>query len=277
MINEEVTSGRFINQKDMNNQAKSIVIGRLVAQDFFPNQIPLGKYLQVGNAMYQVVGVFKSKDGGDNAERALYTPFSTFKIIYATDKVSSIIVTPKDGLGLSEISDLAKTIEYNMRIRHNVAASDYSGLWVRNAAEDMEQTNQFFVILTVIVLVIGGGSLIAGIVSIGNIMIFSVKERTKEIGIRKALGATPFNVLSLILQEAILITIIFGILGIALASLVVENIGDSLEEYFIFNPGVEMKSLIVASVILFVSGTISGLIPALSAARIKPIDALRDE
>ena len=277
MINEEVTSGRFINQKDMNNQAKSIVIGRLVVQDFFPNQIPLGKYLQVGNAMYQVVGVFKSKDGGDNAERALYTPFSTFKIIYATDKVSSIIVTPKDGLGLSEISDLAKTIEYNMRIRHNVAASDYSGLWVRNAAEDMEQTNQFFVILTVIVLVIGGGSLIAGIVSIGNIMIFSVKERTKEIGIRKALGATPFNVLSLILQEAILITIIFGILGIALASLVVENIGDSLEEYFIFNPGVEMKSLIVASVILFVSGTISGLIPALSAARIKPIDALRDE
>ena len=107
--------------------------------------------------------------------------------------------------------------------------------------------------------------------------VFSVKERTKEIGIRKALGATPSNVLGLILQEAILITIIFGAIGIALAALVVENIGDSLEEYFIYNPGVETNSLVMACIILFVAGTVSGLIPALNAARIKPIDALRDE
>ena len=148
---------------------------------------------------------------------------------------------------------------------------------MRNAADAMEETNQFFVILTIIVFVIGGGSLIAGIVSIGNIMVFSVKERTKEIGIRKALGATPANVLGLILQESILLTILCGAIGIALAALVVENIGDSLEEYFIYNPGVETKSLVLASIILFVAGTVSGLIPALNAARIKPIDALRDE
>lgn len=277
MINEKVTLGRFINQKDMDNQTKSIVVGRLVAQDFYPNQIAIGKYLQIGASMYQIVGVFESKDGGDNAERALYAPFTTFRTIYATDKVSSIIVTPKDGMSLTDISKLANAIEYNMRARHNVASSDYGGMWVRNAAETMEDTNQFFVILTIIVFIIGGGSLIAGIVSIGNIMVFSVKERTKEIGIRKALGATPANVLSLILQEAIIITLIFGAIGIAFAALLVENIGDSLEEYFIYNPGVETNSLVMACIILFVAGTVSGLIPALNAARIKPIDALRDE
>lgn len=277
MINEKMTLGRFINQKDMDNQSKSIVIGRLVAQDFYPNQIAIGKYLQIGSSMYQIVGVFESADGGDNAERALYAPFTTFRTIYATDKVSSIIITPKDGMALSDISKLANAIEYNLKARHNVAPSDYGGVWVRNAADAMEDTNQFFVILTIIVFVIGGGSLIAGIVSIGNIMVFSVKERTKEIGIRKALGATPANVLALILQEAIMITIIFGAIGIALAALLVENIGDSLEEYFIYNPGVETNSLVMACIILFVAGTVSGLIPALNAARIKPIDALRDE
>lgn len=277
VINEEVTLGRFINSKDMENQTKSVVIGRLVAQDFYPNQVAIGKYLQIGKSIYQIVGVFESKDGGDNAERALYAPFSTFRTIYATDKVSSIVIVPKNEKDLDKIENLSNSIESNLRIRHNVSPDDYGGLWVRNAAENMKDTNQFFVILTVIVFVIGGGSLIAGIVSIGNIMVFSVKERTKEIGIRKALGATPLHVLGLILQEAILITLIFGAIGIGLAALLVENIGDSLVEYFIYNPGVETNSLITASIILFMSGTISGLIPALNAARIKPIDALRDE
>ena len=277
MINEEVTLGRFINKKDIENQQKNVVVGRLVAQDFYPNQIAIGKYLQVGKGVYQIVGIFESKDGGDNAERAIYAPLSTFKTIYATDDVSSIIITPKDNLSLSEIKKLANTIEYNMKVRYAIAPSDYSGVRVRNAAESMEETDSFFFALTIIVFIIGGGSLIAGIVSIGNIMVFSVKERTKEIGIRKALGATPFSVLTLIMQEAILITLVFGAIGILLASLVVENIGDSLEDYFIYNPGVESKSLILATLILFIAGTISGLIPALRAARIKPIEALRDE
>ena len=277
MINETVSVGRFINENDMKEFAKSIVIGRLVAQDFFPNQIAIGNYLQIGKGVYKIVGIFESPDGGDNAERVIYAPFNTFKLLYATDEVSSIIVTPKDDLDLTEISNLANTIEYNLKKRHHISSSDFSGIWVRNAAEQIENTNSFFFVLTLIVLVIGGGSLIAGIVSIGNIMVFSVKERTKEIGIRKALGATPISVLSLIMQEAIIITLIFGALGIILATLVVESLGNSLEDYFIMNPGVDSKSLILATIILFVAGTFSGLIPALRAARIKPIEALRDE
>lgn len=277
MINEEMTLGRFINEKDIKEQAKNVVVGRLVAQDFYPNQVAIGKYLQIGKGVYQIVGVFESKDGGDNAERKIYSPYSTFKTIYATDEVSQIVITPKDRLSLQEIKKLANTIETNLKSRQNIAPNDYSGLYVRNAAEAMDETNNFFFALTLIVFVIGGGSLIAGIVSIGNIMVFSVKERTKEIGIRKALGATPLSVLTLIMQEAIIITLVFGSIGILAAILIVESIGDSLEEYFIFNPGVDSKSLVLATIILFVAGTISGLIPALRAAKIKPIEALRDE
>lgn len=277
IINENVTIGRFINKKDMDNHTKSIVIGRLVAQDFFPGQIPIGQNLQIGKGVYQIVGIFESPDGGDNAERSIYASYTTFKTIYATDEVSSIIIAPKDDLKLDDIKKLSSTIDYNLKNRYSISPDDFSGVRVRNAAESMEETDQFFFILTVVVFIIGGGSLIAGIVSIGNIMVFSVKERTKEIGIRKALGATPVSVLSLIMQEAIIITLIFGAIGILLATLVVENIGDSLEDYFIYNPGVESKSLILATVILFVAGTVSGMIPALRAARIKPIDALRDE
>lgn len=277
MINEKISYGRFINEKDMDNQSKSIVVGRLVAQDFFPGQVAIGQNLQIGKGVYTIVGIFESADGGDNAERSIYTPYTTFKTIYATDEVSSIIITPKDELKLGDIKKLANTIDYNFKVRYNISPEDYSGVRVRNAAESMEETDQFFFILTLMVFIIGGGSLIAGIVSIGNIMVFSVKERTKEIGIRKALGATPISVLSLIMQEAILITLVFGAIGILLATLVVENIGDSLEEYFIFDPGVDSKSLILATIILFVAGTVSGMIPALRAAKIKPIEALRDE
>ncbi|MBS7333180.1 MAG: ABC transporter permease [Weeksellaceae bacterium] len=277
MINEKISYGRFINDKDMKNQSKSIVIGRLVAQDFFPGQIAIGQNLQIGKGVYNIVGIFESADGGDNAERSIYTPYTTFKTIYATDEVSSIIITPADHLSLQDIKKLATTIDYNFKVRYNINPNDFTGVRVRNAAEQMEETDQFFFILTLMVFIIGGGSLIAGIVSIGNIMVFSVKERTKEIGIRKALGATPFSVLSLIMQEAILITLVFGAIGIALATLLVENIGNSLEDYFIFNPGVDSKSLVLATVILFVAGTVSGMIPALRAAKIKPIEALRDE
>lgn len=275
-INEKVTLGRFINEKDIKNQAKSIVVGRLVAQDFFPGQIAIGQSLQIGQGVYQIVGIFESADGGDNAERAIYAPYSTFKTIYATDEVSSIVITPKENLSLGDIKKLATAIDYNLKNRYNISPNDYSGLRVRNFAEAMEETDQFFFILTVIVFIIGGGSLIAGVVSIGNIMVFSVKERTKEIGIRKALGATPASILTLIMQEAIVITLFFGAIGIMMATILVENIGDSLEEYFIFNPGVDSKSLVLATVILFVAGTVSGMLPALRAARIKPIDALRD-
>lgn len=275
-INEKVTFGRFIDEKDIKNQAKTIVVGRLVAQDFFPGQIAIGQSLQIGQGVYQIVGIFESADGGDNAERAIYAPYSTFKTIYASDEVSSIVITPKDNLSLGDIKKLAIAIDSNLKNRYNISPNDYSGLRVRNFAEAMEETDQFFFILTVIVFIIGGGSLIAGIVSIGNIMVFSVKERTKEIGIRKALGATPASILTLIMQEAIVITLFFGAFGIIMATILVENIGDSLEEYFIFNPGVDSKSLVLATVILFIAGTASGMLPALRAARIKPIDALRD-
>ncbi len=188
----------------------------------------------------------------------------------------SITIAPKDGSSnaLKEFSDELKN---DLKARHKVSPTDPTGIRIWDAAEQMSNTNAFFFVLSIIVFVIGGGSLIAGIVSIGNIMVFSVKERTKEIGIRKALGASPFHIISLIMQEAIVITLLFGVIGIVSATLLVENINESLIDYFIYNPGVSTASLVLACVILFVAGFLAGFIPARYAAKIKPIDALRDE
>jgi len=276
LINVELDKGRFLSDDDLKSQRKTAVIGRMVVKDLVGNKNVLGQYINIGTGMYEIVGVFSSKTNDDREERMIYVPISTLQTIYGTDEVHSIIIAPEDGSSraLKEFSDELKS---DLKSRHNVSPSDPTGIRIWDAAEQMSNTNAFFFVLSIIVFVIGGGSLIAGIVSIGNIMVFSVKERTKEIGIRKALGATPFHIISLIMQEAIVITLLFGVIGIVTATLLVENINESLVDYFIYNPGVSTASLVLACVVLFVAGFLAGFIPARFAAKIKPIDALRDE
>lgn len=276
LINVELDKGRFLTDDDLKSQRKTAVIGRMVIKDLIGNKNVLGQYINIGTGMYEIVGVFSSKTNDDREERMIYVPITTLQTIYGTDEVHSIIIAPEDGSSraLKEFSDELKS---DLKSRHNVSPSDPAGIRIWDAAEQMSNTNAFFFVLSIIVFVIGGGSLIAGIVSIGNIMVFSVKERTKEIGIRKALGATPFHIISLIMQEAIVITLLFGVIGIVSATLLVENINESLVDYFIYNPGVSTASLVLACVVLFVAGFLAGFIPARFAAKIKPIDALRDE
>src|SRR5690606_21013517 len=221
--------------------------------------------------------VFSSISNDDREERMIYVPVTTLQTIYGTDDLPSITVAPKDGMSTAELAEFSADVKRDLKGRHQVSPTDPSGIRIWDSSEQMSSTNAFFLVLTIIVFVIGGGSLVAGIVSIGNIMVFSVKERTKEIGIRKALGATPFNIITLIMQEAIMITLIFGVIGILLATLLVENINESLVDYFIYNPGVSTESLVVACLILFFAGFFAGFIPARYAAKIKPIDALRDD
>ena len=158
-----------------------------------------------------------------------------------------------------------------------IAPEDQAAVRIRNQAQELENTAQFNSVLSILVLIIGFGTLIAGIVGISNIMIFIVKERTKEIGIRKALGAPPSSIKLLITFESILITSISGFLGLIAGSLILDSMKDTLKEYFITDPGVSTQLVVLATITLVVAGTLAAWLPANRASLIKPIDALRDE
>ena len=277
MVNNQMDEGRFLEPEDLKKQKKSVVLGRMVVQDLMKGQNPVGKYINIGSGMYEIVGVFSSNTNDDREERMIFVPITTLQTIYGTDDLPTISITPVDGISTDDLAEFAENVKSDLKAKHSISPTDQAGIRVWDSSEEMSDTNAFFFALTVIVFFIGGGSLIAGIVSIGNIMVFSVKERTKEIGIRKALGATPVNIIGLIMQEAIMITILFGVIGILTAILLVENINESLVDYFIYDPGVSTVSLIMAFIILVFAGLIAGFIPAYYAAKIKPIDALRDE
>ena len=161
--------------------------------------------------------------------------------------------------------------------KKSVSPEDPNGFYIRNIADDLRETQQFAVVLQLIVSFVGLGTLIAGIIGISNIMVFVVKERTKELVIRKALGATPNSVIKMVLQESVFITIISGYLGLIFGVLVLENIGVKLDKYFIKNPFIEISTALMATVVLIIFGAIAGYIPAKRASSIKPIIALRDE
>lgn len=271
----KMIKGRFIDNYDGSDLEKNIVIGRLVEKDLFKNESAVGKSLQLGNTLYKVVGVFSDEDG-DDEERKIYLPLQTMQVIYGTQDIDDFTLIPNDDMSLDQISALATKAKNILKKAHDVSPEDSRGINAADPKEGLETTNSFFLIFTIIVFIIGIGSLVAGVVSIGNMMVFSVKERTKEIGIRKALGAKPGNIIGLILQESLLITFIFGFIGIASAMFVVSLIKDSLHKYLIYNPTVEPNQIFIAAFILFVSGLLAGFLPARKAAKIKPIDALNN-
>jgi putative ABC transport system permease protein len=269
--------GRYINHEDVKNKTKYAVIGRLVEADLFEGEDALGKYINIGKRSFKVVGVFQD-DGGDNEERFVYTAYTTYQLIEKnTDKVGQIIVAFKPEIGYGGAMNFEEELMAFMKKRHDIHPSDESGIFLRNVADDMEQNQQFGSMLQMVVTFVGLGTLIAGIIGISNIMVYVVKERTKELGIRKAIGATPRSVILTILQESIFITTAAGYIGLFGGILLLTSMGDALDEYFIRNPYINMGTAIFATIILIVFGAIAGYVPARRAARIKPIVALRDE
>jgi putative ABC transport system permease protein len=269
--------GRYINPSDLEEKKKSAVIGRLVAKDLFKGEDPIGKYINIGTIAFKVIGVFQD-DGGDNEERNIYIPYTTRQLIEkSNDKVDQIIVTFRKELGHAGALALEKSLKNYFKEKKSIAPSDPNGVYFQNLTDDLKQSQQFAVVLQLIVSFVGLGTLIAGIIGISNIMVFVVKERTKELGIRKALGATPISVIQMILQESVFITTISGYIGLFLGILVLENIGLTLEEYFIKNPFIDFGTAFAATLVLIIFGAVAGYIPAKRASRIKPIVALRDE
>lgn len=269
--------GRFLNTIDIQESKKVVVIGRLVAKDLFKNEDPIGKIIDVNSSAFKVVGVFQD-EGGDNEERLIYLPYTTRQRIEGgTDKLDQIIVTFRPELGHAGGVAFEKGLRRYLKDKKDVSPNDPGGIYIRNVNDQLKQNQQFAGVLQMIVTFVGLGTLIAGIIGISNIMVFVVKERTKELGIRKALGASPYSIIAMILQESIFITMLSGYLGLALGVVTLQNLGTSLEDYFIKNPYVDMNTAIMATLILILFGGIAGYLPALRAARIKPIIALRDE
>ena len=200
--------GRYINQMDLNKKTKNAVIGRLVAKDLFKKEDPIGKYIDVGSTVFKVVGVFQD-DGGDNEERYIYIPYTTRQLLEkSNDKVGQIIVTFPKELGHVGAVAFEKSLKKFFKDKKSVDPRDPNGIYFQNLTDDLKQSQQFAVVLQLIVSFVGLGTLIAGIIGISNIMVFVVKERTKELGIRKALGATPRSVIQMVLQESVFITAI---------------------------------------------------------------------
>ncbi|MGB1169256.1 MAG: ABC transporter permease [Flavobacteriaceae bacterium] len=271
-----IDEGRYINQLDINESSKVIVIGRLVKADLFGEKPALGKRLNVSGISYKVIGIF-SDDGGDNEERIAYIPVTTAQKLYGNnDYLNQIRIGYNQDLNLEEAISFGNLIERDMRSKLDIHPDDQSALSVRNMAEGRKGVDDFMIALFFIVFFVGSGTLIAGIIGISNIMIFVIKERTKEFGIRKALGAKPSSIVGMVVQESVLITTIAGYLGLTLGTYILNLIGNSLEkDYFIKDPSVSQGLVIGATFVLIISGLIAALVPAKKASKIKPVIALR--
>ncbi|NQW35673.1 MAG: ABC transporter permease [Flavobacteriales bacterium] len=269
--------GRFISVLDLKRRSKVVAIGRLVEKDLFGNRYALGKNIILDGISYQVIGVFNDP-GGDNDERYIYTPFTTAQGMYRNNEdIDNFGFTYNPSLSVDKALKFTNLLTKVLKEKHKVDPRDQAGIRVRNYAEGTKNVQSFMMVLNIIILFIGIGTLIAGVIGISNIMVFIVKERTKELGIRKALGATPKSIIGMIMMESIFVTAIAGYAGLMLGVFALKALGSSLEKYFILNPSVENYVVVGATIILIISGTIAGYIPAKRAASIKPIVALNDE
>ena len=272
-----IMQGRFINQDDIEKKTKNIVIGRLVAKDLFKKEDPIGKYLEIGSSAFKVVGVFQDQSG-DREERLIYIPYTTQQLIEKNnDKINSIIVSFRPELGYTSALAFERQLRLFLKKKKSIDPRDNNGIRIRNVADQIRQNQRFAGVLQLIVAFVGIGTLIAGIIGISNIMVFVVKERTKELGVRKALGATPKSVIGMVLHESIFITTLSGITGMIAGIVLLSNMEDRLEEFFIIDPYIDNFTALVATILLILFGAIAGYIPAKRAASIKPIVALRDE
>lgn len=275
--NNQVTEGRYINHNDLKNKTKVAIIGRIINDDLFSKENAIGKYINLSGIPYKVVGIF-TDDEGDNEERVVYIPITTAQFLFGNnDFIDFMHLTYNPEMNNDQALSFGTLITKSLKERFSVARSDQRAIRVQNMAQGTKQVDMLTSGLTVIILVIGFGTLIAGIVGISNIMIFIVKERTKEIGIRKALGASPKSIISIILIESIIITAIAGYFGLLIGVGVLEWVGPSLEKYFITDPGVSNSLVIGATITLILAGAIAGYLPAKKASKIKPIIALRND
>jgi putative ABC transport system permease protein len=279
---ELLNKGRLLNPNDNAEKRKVIVLGEVVKKVLFGDSVDaIGEYVIIKGIHFKVVGIFNAtgNNRGRREERA-YIPFSTLQSTFnQPNKVQLLGLVARDGVPAEAIENRVKKI---LATRHKFSEEDPLALDINNNERELNQLNNLFSGIRTFVWIVGIGTLIAGIVGVSNIMLIIVKERTREIGVRKALGATPLSVVSLIIQESVVITAFSGYLGLLAGAGLLDGIRYLLESSgaelpFFANPEVEVEVALAATIVLVVSGVLAGLVPALKAANIKPIEALRAE
>ena len=273
--NRTVLDGRYLSPADIKENRNVAVIGKMVHRDLIKNGNPIGKELDINGTIFKVIGVF-SDNQGDWAERSISIPITTMQQLKkSSDTISEISLTYNMELSPDEAIQFGEELKNQLQERKKVSPEDEQAIWVFNNAENTKNGTMFLSVIIIIVGFIGIGTLVAGIIGISNIMVYIVKERTLEIGIRKAIGARPISIVVLILQESIVITVLSGIIGVVLGVLSLRLIGNNLREYFILDPNVGWGAIFSAFVCLVISGAVAGFVPAYRASKIKPIEALR--
>lgn len=274
--NTIMESGRYINETDIKEFRKVAIIGRVVKENIFDKgEDPIGKEINVGGIIYTIVGVY-TDTGSENEMRIIYLPLTTAQKVYSgTDDIHQLMFTAGD-LSVPEMKKLEEKVREAFAGRLQFDVSDRRALFISNVAEQFEQIMGLFTAISIFVWFVGIGSIIAGVIGVSNIMLIIVKDRTKEIGIRKALGATPYSIISMILQESIFITSMAGYLGL-LAGVGVIGLLGALELDFFRHPQVNLGVALSAVVVLAITGALAGLMPALQAARINPVIAMKTE
>ena len=283
----ELIAGRFINEIDMKDQRKNVVLSRSQAKELCKDYRSLvGKNVKISNLNFQVVGIYKDDESRNNTDA--FIAYSTIKTIYAKgDDAGSLEFTIKNLKTQEDNEQFEKNYRASINNNHQAAPDDDRTIWLWNRYMDNIQMNQGIAIMQTALWIVGLFTLLSGIVGISNIMLITVKERTREFGVRKAIGAKPWSILKLIITESIIITSFFGyigmVCGVAANEIMDATIGHTTVDTGLFkaamfvNPTVGIGTCIGATITIVIAGTIAGLIPAIKAARIRPIEALRAE
>lgn len=283
----ELIAGRFINEIDMKEQRKNVVLSRSQAKELCKDYRSLvGKNVKISNLNFQVVGIYKDDESRNNTEA--FIAYSTIKTIYAKgDDAGSLEFTIKNLKTQEDNEQFEKNYRASINNNHQAAPDDDRTIWLWNRYMDNIQMNQGIAIMQTALWIVGLFTLLSGIVGVSNIMLITVKERTREFGVRKAIGAKPWSILKLIITESIIITSFFGyigmVCGVAANEIMDATIGHTTVDTGLFkaamfvNPTVGLGTCIGATITIVIAGTIAGLIPAIKAAKIRPIEALRAE
>ena len=280
--NADMYKGRFINENDITTYEKVVAIGYKVYTDLFKDkEDPIGKYLDINGVQFKLVGVYLDP-GGEREETRAVIPVSTmFRVFKGDQKINNISLSMKGAATqqatLLRAENLTAAIEEFLKMKHTVAPDDTSAVHVNNSVEEAARFTTLMLMIRLFFWGVGICTIIAGVVGVSNIMLIIVKERTKEIGIRKALGALPWSIIGMILHESIFITAIAGFFGLIMGLGLLEIVGPFVETEFIVNPTVNFNVAVTTVFVLVAAGAIAGFFPAWKAARIKPIIALRDE